>query len=233
LRRTRARARFDPLAAEDDDLLGAETLGGDHPAQADSTVADDGRDLAGTNAGDNGRMLAGPHHVGQRQQRGHERVVFADRERKQRAVGEGHPHRLRLGCAGAVAVEEPAVHAGRVQALVAEGAGAIGEGKRHQHEVADLDVAHVRADVVDEADRLMAHRPPGLGRLQGAIRPEVAPADGRPRDPDDGIGGLNDRGIGDILDSDVACLIHQRRSHWLVLSLLAGAASREAAIPRR
>ena len=46
-------AERDPVgvAAEEDDLLGAEPLGGDHAAQADGAVADDGHRLAGADPG--------------------------------------------------------------------------------------------------------------------------------------------------------------------------------------
>ena len=47
------------VAAEDDDLLGAEALGGDHAAQADGAVADDGHRLAGAD-------LRGDHRRGGR-----------------------------------------------------------------------------------------------------------------------------------------------------------------------
>jgi hypothetical protein len=158
-------------------------------------------------------MVASPHHVGERQQRRHERVVFADGEREQRAIGEGHAHRLGLGCTGAVAVEKAAVHARRVEPLAAEGAGAIRKRERHHREVADLDVAHLCADVLDDPDCLVAHRPPGRGRLQGGIGPKVAAADGCSGDPDDGVGRLDDRWIGNIVDTDIAGLVHQSRSH--------------------
>ena len=54
------------MAAEEDDLLRSETLRGDHAAQPDGAVADDGDDLAGADLGGEGRMVAGAHHVGER-----------------------------------------------------------------------------------------------------------------------------------------------------------------------
>jgi hypothetical protein len=58
----------DPLgvAAEDDDLLCVEPLGGDHAAEADGAVADDGCGLARADASGDGRVVAGAHHVRER-----------------------------------------------------------------------------------------------------------------------------------------------------------------------
>ena len=81
---------------EEDDLLGAEALRGDHAAQADRAVADDGDGLAGADPGADGRVVARPHHVRQREQRRHQRVVLADRQDEERAVRLGHAHRFAL-----------------------------------------------------------------------------------------------------------------------------------------
>jgi hypothetical protein len=98
-------------------------------------------------------------------------VVLAEREGEQSSVGMGYLHGLCLGCARAETVEETPVHARGVQALLAEGAGSVGERERHHDELAGLDVANLGADVFDDADRLVAHRPPRLCRLQRAVRP--------------------------------------------------------------
>ena len=122
--------------------------------------------VAGLDAGHDGGVVAGAEHVGERQQRRHQRVVLADRQREERAVGVAGRARPRPARAlVAVAVEEAAVHARGVQALVAEGAGAVGERERHHDQVAALDGAHVGADVLDDADRLVAHR---AGRSRSA-----------------------------------------------------------------
>jgi hypothetical protein len=56
------------VAAHDDDLLGAEALGGENRAQADGAVADDCGALARSDLGDDGGVVSGAHHVRQRQQ---------------------------------------------------------------------------------------------------------------------------------------------------------------------
>ena len=51
------------VAAQNDDLLGAEAPGGDDAAQADGAVTDDGHFLAVADLCHSGCMMAGPHHV--------------------------------------------------------------------------------------------------------------------------------------------------------------------------
>jgi hypothetical protein len=51
------------MAAEHDDLLGAEALRGDHTAQTDSPVADNGNFLSWTHLRRDGCMMASAHHV--------------------------------------------------------------------------------------------------------------------------------------------------------------------------
>jgi len=66
------------VTAEEDDPLGAESFASDHAAQADRTIADDGRDLARTYPCGPGGMVSGSHDVREREQRGHQRVVSVD-----------------------------------------------------------------------------------------------------------------------------------------------------------
>ena len=57
------------------------------------------------------------------------------------------------------------------------------------------DVAHVGADVLDDADELVADRA-GLERRVAAVVPEVRAADAGQHDADDRVGRLDDRGSG-------------------------------------
>ena len=66
------------VAAHDDDLLGAEALRRDHAAKADGAIADDGNAMARRDARDDRRVMACPHHVGEREQRRHDRLRAAD-----------------------------------------------------------------------------------------------------------------------------------------------------------
>ena len=103
-------------------------------------------------------VVARPHHVGERQQRRHQRVVLADRQHDERAVGERDAHRLALAAVDAVAAPEAAVEARGLQSLLAEVAGAVGVGERRDDDVARLHGADVGADLLDDADELVAHR---------------------------------------------------------------------------
>jgi hypothetical protein len=201
------------VAAHDDDLLGAQALGGDHTTQPDGAVADDGHGVPGLDARHDGGVVAGAQHVGERQQRRHQRVVLADRQRVQRPVGVRDSHRLSLRGAAAVAVEEAAVNAGGVQTLATEGARAVGERERHHHKVPRFDRTDVCADVLDDADRLVAHRAPGLGALQVSVRPQIAAADAGAGDAHDRVGRIDDRRIGHVLDANVAGGVHEGGSH--------------------
>ena len=82
--------------AQEHDPLGAEASGGDHAAQADSAIADDGHGLAGTHLGAESRMVACRHHIREREQRRHQRVVFLDPQDDERSVCLGDPYRLAL-----------------------------------------------------------------------------------------------------------------------------------------
>jgi hypothetical protein len=64
---SRASAIPGGVAAEDEDLLRAEAPGGDHPAQADSAVTDDGDLLSATDLGDDRCVMARAHHVRERE----------------------------------------------------------------------------------------------------------------------------------------------------------------------
>lgn len=165
------------VAAHDDDLLGPEALGGDHTAQADGAVAHHGHPLAGADPGDHRRVVARPYHVREGQQGRHQRVVLADRQRIQRAVGQRYAHRLGLRPVIARVAEEADVHARGRQTLAAERAGAVGVRERHDDEVALLDLRDLRSDVLDHADGLMAHASAGLAARHLVVRMEVAAAD--------------------------------------------------------
>ncbi len=113
------------MPAEKDDLLGAESPRGDHAAQADGAVADDGDCLAGTDSGGESRVMARRHHIREGDQRSHDRVVCADRQDHERAVGLGDANRLALSSGDAVKAVPASVEAGGVQPPSAEDAGAV------------------------------------------------------------------------------------------------------------
>jgi hypothetical protein len=64
----RARAIRIGVSAEHDDPLGAKATCGNHPAQPDGAVADHRHDLSGLYSRSASGMVAGAHHVCQREQ---------------------------------------------------------------------------------------------------------------------------------------------------------------------
>jgi len=159
------------VATEDDDLLGPEPAGGDHAAQADGPVTDDRHALAVCDVGGECRVVAGAHHVRERQQRGQQRVVLADWQDHEGSVGVGDTDRLGLGAVDPVRAEDASLDARRLQPLMAELAPAIGVRPRHDDEVADLRGAHLGADRLDDADGLVSKPPPGVGLVRALIGP--------------------------------------------------------------
>ena len=89
----------------------AEPLRGDHAAQADRAITDDRGNLAGAHVRSNGGVMAGPHHVREREQRRHQRVVLADRQNDKRPVRLRYTHCFGLCPRDVNRSEEPAVDA--------------------------------------------------------------------------------------------------------------------------
>src|SRR2546422_533390 len=65
----------------------------------------------------------------------------------------------------------------------------------------------------DDADRLVAHAAGGLARLHQLVRPEIAAADAGAADGDERVGRLDQAGVGDVLDADVAGAVQDGCSH--------------------
>ena len=82
-------------------------LRGDHAAEADGAVADDRDGLARPDPRRERRVVAGAHHVGERQQRRHQRVVLADRQHDERPVRLRNAHRLALAAVELVPPHQP------------------------------------------------------------------------------------------------------------------------------
>jgi hypothetical protein len=100
-----------------------------------------------------------------------------------------------------------------VQPVVAEAARAVGVGERHHHDVADLERANIRADGLDDTDRLVAHAATTLDRPHLLVRPQIAAADTGAGYADHRIGRSDDGGVGDVLDTDVAGAVHDSSTH--------------------
>jgi hypothetical protein len=152
------------VAAEQDDSLGAETLRRDHSAQADGAVAHHGDGLARLDLGRESGMMAGAHHVGEREQGGHERVVLAHREHDQGAVRLRNAHRLALAAFDVGEAVPAAVQTLALQPFPAEDAAAVRSQERREDQIAGSHARDVRPDRVDDADELVPHSPAGIVR---------------------------------------------------------------------
>ena len=157
--------------------------------------------------------MTGAHHVGEGQERRHERVVRADRKRDQRSVRLRDTDGFPLAAVERGAAPPSAVQAGRLQSLLAEFAGAIGPGERRDDQIALLHRSHIGADRLDDADELVAHPVSGLARRHRVVRPEIAAANTRTGDPNQGISRLDDPGVGNGFDAHIVHAIHHSRSH--------------------
>ena len=97
------------MPSHDDDLLRSKALRGDHATEANRAVADHGDRLARADPGADSRVVAGAHHVCQRQEGRHWRGVFADRQHGERPIRLGNTDRLRLRSGDHLVAEEAAV----------------------------------------------------------------------------------------------------------------------------
>ena len=183
------------VAAQRDDPLGAEALGGEHAGEADRAVADDRDGLARLDSRADRRVVAGGHDVGEREQRAQHLVGVA---------GAGHATSVPSASGTRTASpwppspfigkKPPFMHAvvmpcrqcGQVPSLKANG---------RDDEVALRDVRDLGADVLDDADELVADRA-GRERRVAAVVPEVRAADAGEHDADDRVGRLAEAGSG-------------------------------------
>lgn len=204
------------MGGQQDDAFRAEPGCGQHGAQTDRTVADHRDRPARGGPGGVGRVVAGAHHVGQREQGGDPRVVRGDRCGDQGAVGERDPGELALAAVDRVPV---AVGPGPPGGPDARGRPTGPAGSAHPagaHERRDDQIAgphggHLVTDVLDHADELVPDPAAFAGRP--AVVPQVGATDAARGDPDQGVGRGQDARRGHLVDADVAgavqdCCLH-------------------------
>ena len=214
------------VPAEGDDPLGAELPGGQDAEQADRAVADDRDRLAGPGLGGDGGEPTGAQHVGGRHQRRDQIGVGHAGGGDERAVGERDASHFGLGADGA---HQDPVHAVGLVAGLADLAGVVRGPEGADDEVADLDGADLRADLLDDADVLVPHHLV-IDRLGAPVGPQVAAADAGRRQPDDRVGGLDDPRVLPVLHPHVTGSVHHNLSH---LSLLLVPRSSTGPLPRQ
>ena len=205
------------VAAERDDAFGAELLGRQDAEEADRAVSDDRDRLARSGLGGDGGEPAGAEDVGGSHERRDEVRLRYARGRDQGAVREWDAGQFGLGAEGA---HQHAVRAVRLVAGQADLAGVVGGPERADDEVANLDGAHRGTNFFDDADVFVAHHLV-VDRLGAAVRPQVAAADARRRQADDGIGRLDDPRILAVFDPDVPRTVHDYLTHRSVLLFVA------------
>ncbi len=205
------------MPAEGDDPLGAQSARGQYAAQADRAVADHGDRGTGPHPGGQRRVVPGRHHVGQRQQRGQQPGVTGGvlGQLDQGAVGERHPDRLALAAVGAGAAPEAAVRAGGLQTLAAERADAVGPDEGRHHQVAGPEPAHLGADRLDHAQELVPDPLTGLPFGDAPVGPQVAAADAGQHGAHDGVAGLADDRVGNLLDAYVVGSLDNGGAHGI------------------
>jgi hypothetical protein len=167
-------------------------------------------------------VVARPHHVRKSQKRGHQRIVFAVRQDDERSVRLRDTHRLALAAVDSVLTVPASVQARGVQPLAAEHAGAIRPQERRDDKVAGLHGAYFGADVLDDADELVAHAAASLARLHRLVRPQIAAADCGVGDADERVGRLGEASIGDVLDTNVAGAVHGSCAHGYLSPVFGG-----------
>jgi hypothetical protein len=112
-----------------------------------------------------------------------------------------------------VAGPQTAVLAGGLQALAAEVARAVGPDERRHDHVAPGEPADLGADVLDDAEELVADAVAVLDGGLGAVGPQIAAADACAQHPDHRVGRLLDHRAGDLADPYVSGAVDQSRSH--------------------
>jgi hypothetical protein len=189
------------VPAEGDDPLGAQLPGGQDAQQSDGAVADDSHRLARSGLGGDGGEPAGAEHVGGREQTRDQVVGRHLGGGDEGAVGQRDAGVLGLRAGGGAGLPVDAVG---LVAGAADLAGVVGGEERADDELAGPDRADLAADLLDDADVLVAHRRGPVDGLDAAVGPQVRAAHAGGGQPDDGVGGLLDPRVRALLDADVA-----------------------------
>jgi hypothetical protein len=159
-------------------------------------------------------VVARPHHVA-----GEEGDVVGQPvgHWAQREVGVGDEHRVGLGplqVAEHISVPEDTPVVALVEvAAAAEEAIAASRAVAAEDAVALLDPTHAVADGRDRADVLVADREARRDLNPAVVDMEVGAADAARLDADDRIAGLDDLGVGALLDRDLAGGLEGDGSH--------------------
>src|SRR5690606_9430246 len=91
---------------------------------------------------------------------------------------------------------------------------AAGDVERDQHAITDLQIGHLRADLLDHAGELVpeGHPYPGI-RHHAVVEVQVGSADARARHPHDGIARVLDAGLRLVCDANAIRTAEIHRLH--------------------
>jgi hypothetical protein len=143
------------MAAHGDDPLSPQLAGGQHGQQPHRAIPDHRHGLARPGLGGHGGEPARAEHIGGGQQAREQVVGREVGGGDQGAVGQRDPQQLGLGTQGA---HGRTLAAGALVAGLAQLAGVVGGPEGADHELARPDRGDLAADLLDDADVLMAHR---------------------------------------------------------------------------
>ncbi|ANS28608.1 hypothetical protein R1CP_19630 [Rhodococcus opacus] len=198
------------VSAPGDDALRAGVFGGENGEQSHRAVSDDCEGLPRAGLGGDGGEPPGAEDVGSGQQMGgllRGRLCPGGHEGP---VGQRDTHVLRLG---ADRSPRDGVHAAALVAGSADLTGVVGGEGRPDDEVADFYAPYLVADLLDDADGLVAHRLRPLRLLDAAVGPQVGTADAGGGDADDRVGRFEDGRVVTLVDTNVAGGAHHNSTH--------------------
>src|SRR2546421_1550355 len=183
------------VSAEGDDSRSAQTMRRKDRAQTHRAVPYNGDDAARPNTGAHRGVVAGAHHVGEREERPHHFVrMLGAGHRDEGGAGDGHTDSLPLASVGFAVPKRTPGDALRCDPRAAVRARAVAVLERGDHKISDGDAGHVGADALHDADELMTDRAHRVRRLPSVV-PEVGPANASQRDADDRVGGRGDNRV--------------------------------------
>ena len=186
--------------------------------EADRAVAHDDDRVALLHPAATAACQPVPMTSDRREQRRHQGLVGHLAGRHERAVRQRHADVLALP-----AVDEPPVpvlaapeatrRAPRLDPDPAVRTGVVGVHERRDDEVPGPDAAHLRADLLDDADELVPDARRLAHLVDAAVGPQVAAADARRRDAHEGVRRGLQRGVGHLVEPDVAGGVQDGRLH--------------------
>jgi hypothetical protein len=170
-------------------------------------------------------MVPRAHHVRQRQERGHQRIVLANVQNKECAIGLRNAKGLGLRAVHAVVSEEAAVKTRGLQMVVTKLARAVRIGEGHRHQVAFFQCSNTGANFFHHSDSFVPHALRAVFGPPRMVRPKIASADAGARDPNQGVGLFLDRCVGHVLNANVARSLHDCCAHFAYSFRLISAAT--------